>query len=159
MKSTFLHPYKWIVIIFLILNFLPAKAQKTIKPDADNGGIKTPKGFGAIQVVPSVGRLRHIAVDGNGNIFVKLNYLKDGKGIYVLRDTDEDGKADDIQGFGNYIGTGMAIGNGYLYASSDSSVYRYPLTPKGVDTSKIETIVASVPYSSNHPAKSITLDN
>ena len=159
MKNAFFNRLTWIVFTALTVNLLTANAQKTVKPDADNGGIKLAKGFGALQVVPKLGRARHIAVDANGTIYVKLNTLKDGKGTYILRDTTGDGKADDIKGFGDYVGTGMAIGNGYLYASSDSSVYRYPLTKTGVDVSKVETIVASVPYSSNHPAKSIALDN
>ena len=159
MTTSFFNYLTASVIAISIISYYPAKAQKTVKPDADNGGIKVPMGFGALQVVPKLGRARHIAVDQNGNIYVKLSTLKDGKGIYILRDKDGDGKADDIKGFGNYIGTGIAIGNGYLYSASDSSAYRYPMTATGVDTSKMEVIVASVPYSSNHPAKSITLDN
>jgi len=159
MKKSFFNCLTAILVSIFILGIYPVKAQKTLKPDANNGGIKVPQGFGALQVVPKLGRARHIAIDQTGNIFVKLSVLKDGKGIYILRDTDGDGKADDIKGFGNYIGTGIAIGNGYLYSASDSSVYRYPLTKTGVDTSKMEIIVASVPYSTNHPAKSITLDN
>jgi hypothetical protein len=31
----------------------------------------------------------------------------------------------------NYNGTGIAIKNGYLYASSDDDVYRYKLDAKG----------------------------
>ena len=80
--------------------------------------LKLPAGFSAVTVVENFGKTRHIAVAPNGAIFVKLAKLKDGKGIYRLQDTNGDGKADKITGFGNFAGTGMAIRDGYLYASS-----------------------------------------
>src|SRR6202012_4098563 len=70
--------------------------------------LKLPAGFSAVTVVENFGKTRHIAVAPNRAIFVKLNRLKDGKGIYRLMDTNGDGKADKISGFGSYTGTGMA---------------------------------------------------
>src|SRR5579872_1280721 len=84
--------------------------------------LKLPAGFKAVTVAEDLGRARHLAVAPNGVIFVKLNHVKDGKGIYRLEDTNGDGKVDKVSGFGNYGGTGMAIKNGYLYASSDMDV-------------------------------------
>src|SRR5258708_18874725 len=95
--------------------------------DASDTSIKVPSGFTASTVVEGFGRVRHIVVAPNGVIFVKLNRLKDGKGIYRLQDTNGDGKPEQITGFGNFTGTGIAIKNGYLYASSDEDVYRYKL--------------------------------
>ncbi len=132
---------------------------QNINPDPGNGGIKLPDGFGAITVVEKLGKARHMAVDKKGNIYVKLQKLEKGKGIYMLRDKNGDGKADVIKGFGNYVGTGMTIYKDYLYASSDSSVFRYPIDEDGIDEKKKELIIAGVPYSTNHPAKSITIDN
>src|SRR5690606_3916356 len=97
----------------------------TIVPDADNGGLQLPSGFGAVTVAASTGSARHIAVNRNGDVYVKLNELKSGNGILVLKDSDNDGRADSQQGFGNYAGTGIAIRDGYLYASSDEEVFRY----------------------------------
>src|SRR5277367_6024375 len=105
-----------LVIVFLCLAGLMADAQ-----------LKLPAGFTAVTVVENFGGTRHVAVAPNGVIFVKLAKLKDGKGIYRLQDTNGDGKADKIMGFGNYAGTGMAIRDGYLYASSDEEVFRYKL--------------------------------
>jgi hypothetical protein len=89
-------------------------------PDPDNGGIKLPAGFGGQIVADKVGRVRHIFVNSNGDLYAKLEKLKDGKGIVRLRDKNGDGKFDETVGFGNFIGTGMAIKNGYLYASSNT---------------------------------------
>ena len=98
---------------------------KQLKPDADNAGLKLPNGFGAIAVDTGLGAARHLAVTSKGDIYVKLEDLKDGKGIYYLHDANGDGKFEVKTGFGDYTGTGMAIKNGYLYASSNTDVYRY----------------------------------
>ena len=58
-------------------------------------------------------------------LYRKLNELKSGNGILMLKDANNDGRADAQTGFGNYTGTGIAIKNGYLYASSDDEVFRY----------------------------------
>ena len=116
---------KFVLTILFLLNHLFILANDTSKVK-----ITLPAGFKYSVVADNLGRARHIAVNTNGDVYVKLERLKDGKGIYRLRDTNGDGQADDIQGFANYIGTGMAIKNGYLYASSNSAVYRYKLDAK-----------------------------
>jgi glucose/arabinose dehydrogenase len=122
--------------------------------------LKLPAGFTAVTVVENFGGTRHLAIAPDGSIFVKLNRLKDGKGIYRLQDTNGDGKADKITGFGDYTGTGMAIREGYLYASSDEAVYRYKLDGgyNVVNPDNPETIVTGLLSRHEHEAKAITLD-
>ncbi len=158
---TFRRKTELILLIFILIGSPPFSfAQKPIA-DADNGGIITPKGFGALTVVNETGKARHIAVDQNGNIFLKLRKLEKGKGILILKDKNGDGKADVIKGYENFIGTGIAVYKEYLYASSDSSVYRYKIESgaKTIDEKKREVIVKNLPYRPQHEAKSITLDN
>ncbi|MFD1140750.1 PQQ-dependent sugar dehydrogenase [Larkinella insperata] len=132
----------------------PAKRAVLPAPDPDNGGLKLTTGFGALTVADGLGTARHIAVDENGTVFVKLNKLKDGKGIVELQDTNGDGKADKTVTFGNYAGTGMAIYNGYLYASSDTSVYRYKMTNGVVDpATPPEPIVVGLTLQRQHASK------
>ena len=64
----------------------------------------------------------------NGDIYVKLERLKDGKGIIVLRESG--GKAQVVNSFGNFAGSGIAIKNGYLYATTDDEVFRYKFNEK-----------------------------
>ena len=128
--------------------------------DTSKVKITLPAGFTYSVVADNLGRARHIAVNTNGDVYVKLERLKDGKGIYSLRDANGDGAAEDIEGFANYIGTGMAIKNGYLYASSNSAVYRYKLDAKGaVDTASVVTVVSGLIDKRQHASKSLTLDN
>jgi glucose/arabinose dehydrogenase len=122
--------------------------------------LKLPSGFSATTLAEGLGGSRHIAVAPNGAVFVKLAGLKDGKGIYRLMDTNGDGKADKKSGFGNYTGTGIAIRDGYLYASSDTCVYRYKLDKdfNVVDPNHPQKIVTGLLSRHEHEAKAITLD-
>ncbi|HMK25450.1 MAG TPA: PQQ-dependent sugar dehydrogenase [Chitinophagaceae bacterium] len=121
--------------------------------------ITLPEGFKAITIVEELGRNRHIAVNGNGDIYVKLEKLKEGKGIIVLRNNN--GKYEVVKSFGNYTGTGIIIRNSYLYATSDNSVYRYKLNANNevADPDHPEKIVTDLLVGSQHTSKSIALDN
>jgi glucose/arabinose dehydrogenase/cytochrome c5 len=103
---------------------------------ADNGGLFLPEGFEATVVVDSLpGRARHLAVNDNGDIYVKARFAREkDESVLALRDTNGDGRADVIKRFGGLgreraYGTGMRIYNGYLYFSSELYVYRYKLKP------------------------------
>jgi glucose/arabinose dehydrogenase len=128
---------------------------------AKRKGITVPKQFKVTVVATDLGKARHIAVNSNGDVYVKLEGLKDGKGIYRLRDSNGDGKAEDIVGFGDYEGTGIAIKNGYLYASSDEAVFRYKLnTQQEVENAATpEKIITGLVNERQHASKSLTLDN
>lgn len=123
-----------------------------------SGELILPKGFKANIAVDEVGSNRHIGVNANGDIYVKLDRLKGGKGIVVLRDADKDGKYETLKSFGDYAGTGIAIKNGYLYASSNTDVYRYRITNNEVSDSP-ERIVTGLVSRGTHASKSIAVDN
>ncbi len=133
----------------------------------DNDGLFLPDGFQAIVVVDSLkGEARHIAVNSNGDIYVKVRspWLNGGYGNIALRDTNGDGKADIIQPFGKYeghsYGTAMRIHDGYLYFSSELVVYRMKLK-RGqlVPDSKMDTIVIDNPPYHEHQTKPVAFDN
>lgn len=132
-----------------------------LKADANNVGLVLPQGFKALQVADGIGRARHIAVNTQGDIYVKLSRAKDGKGILVLKDTNGDGKADNITGFGTYGGTGITIKDNYLYASSDSEVFRYQLDARQqvVNPAAPEKIITGLLFRRQHESKSVVLDN
>ena len=95
--------------------------------DPDNGKLVLPDGFEALVVVDSVGRARHIAVNDNGDIYMKLRGVTNQGGSVALRDTTGDGKADIVKYFGTYkdprsYGTAMRIYNGYIYFSTTGVV-------------------------------------
>jgi glucose/arabinose dehydrogenase len=133
-----------------------------VKPDADNAGLKLPAGFGALKVADNLGHTRHLVVNAQGDIYTKImGKVANEKGIIKLHDANGDGKAEEITGFGNYGGTGIAIKNGYLYTSSDEEVFRYKLNDKGdvIDPKQPEKIITGLKKGNQHETKSIALDN
>jgi glucose/arabinose dehydrogenase len=128
----------------------PAEVQLTLPP-----------GFTSSVIMPELGRNRHLAVHNNGDIYVKLDKLKDGKGIAVLRDTDNDGKAEIINSFADYTGTGITIKDGYLYSSSDDEVFRYKFNDKNEvgNPDRPEKLITGLVKGRQHHTKSIVLDN
>ena len=64
----------------------------SLKTDEDNGGLFLPDGFGALVVADSVGPSRHLAVNNNGDVYVKLRIETGKLGNIALRDSDNDGK-------------------------------------------------------------------
>src|ERR1700733_13235125 len=96
-----------LTIPVLSLFFLASCNSSTqrLKGDDHNGGLFLPDKFEALVVVDSIGSARHIAVNDNGDIYVKLTYNEkmNGRGGTVgLRDTNGDGKADSVVYFGDY---------------------------------------------------------
>ncbi len=101
-----------------------------------NGGLLLPDGFKATIMVDSIKeRVRHMAVTDDGILYGKLRESHDNA-VIAIRDTDNDGSADEIEKFGGYgskqhwsYSTAMRIYNGYIYFSSELVVYRYKLKP------------------------------
>lgn len=123
--------------------------------------LKLPSGFSAIIIADSLGRVRHLEVNNQGDIYVKLNALKDGKGIYFLSDINHDGIIDKKTTFGDYTGTGIKIKNQYLYSTSNTGVFRYKLNDKGevIAPDKPEIIVQGLVDKKRDNSKSIAIDD
>ncbi len=160
--------YKFTFIITFIILILgacsqpsekPAAKSPSILPDRDNGGIQLSKNFGALVVADTLGRGRHLVVSDQGDVYVHLAKLTDeGHGIIALRDTDEDGRADMIRGFGDVSGTGIKLHDGYLYFSSRTEVFRAKI-PNGqlLPENKIDTLLHMVD-GTGHMEKTFTFD-
>src|ERR1700748_1445403 len=82
--------------LFFVMIFLTGLSactnRQTKISDLPKTNLTLPGGFSASIVADSIGPIRHIAINNEGDIYVKLNALKDGKGIYMLSDTDHDGR-------------------------------------------------------------------
>ncbi|TDO28458.1 PQQ-dependent sugar dehydrogenase [Sediminibacterium goheungense] len=148
-------------ISFVAANDSTIATVKKEVADPVNAGLKIPGGFSASVVADNLGRARHIVATQQGGLYVKLERLKEGKGIVYLKDADGDGKMEISKTFANYYGTGIAIKNGYLYASSDQDVYRYKLDDKGevIDAETPQRIVKGLWDKRQHASKSIALDD
>lgn len=157
MKSLFFKSACLVVLLAAVTGF----GLVNMVPPKEDSSIKLPAGFKATILAENLGVARHITVTKNGNIYIKLGKLKDGKGIIMLQDANNDGKVESQKSFGNYVGTGIYTKDDYLYASSDTDVFRYKLNEKGevINGDKPEKIVTGLINRRQHESKSIVLDN
>lgn len=130
-----------------------------LQADENNAGLQLPEGFSAMLVADNLGKARHIAVRGNGDIYVKLSDLNNDGGIVALRDTTGDGKADIKEYFGAYTGDDVAFYQDYLYFSTDTSILRYPMQEDQlVPDSEPEMMVEGFISESQHAYKNFAFD-
>ena len=141
----------------------PAPAHQTGPCAGDNGGLTLPEGFCATIFADGIRQARHLVVAADGTVYVNARHTKQSsKGTLVaLKDTDGDGKADEILAFGEPQGgaTGIALYMNWLYAEIKDRIVRYALNegdtiPKG----EPETVVSGLPLSGNHVAHPFAID-
>jgi glucose/arabinose dehydrogenase/cytochrome c5 len=150
-----------IVVFGLLLSFSSCKKRQEVilAPDQGNGGITLPDKFGAVVVVDTLGRGRHMAINDNGDIYLHLSRLSKAGAIIALRDTTGDGRADIIQGFGDITGTGIELHNGYLYYSDRTHVYRSLLREGELLPDASRDTVVTLVEGGGHMEKPFTFDN
>lgn len=153
------------LLALLLAGCAPADAPTTAAPgdcDPDNGGITLPQGFCAVVFADIDGSARHIAVRPDGDVFIAAAARRDGSGggIWALRDTTGDGRADVTVRFGpaDTGGTGIAIEGDQLWFAPDDAVLRYTV-PIGAlqPAAGPDTIVSGLPADRSHRAKSLAL--
>jgi glucose/arabinose dehydrogenase len=161
-----MNPLRFLVFTFAsLLSVWPMRAALPV-PDPDDGAITLPPGFRALVVADNLvthrkignnsDKLRFLTIATNGDIYAKSYF----DGIFALRDTNGDGRADVIQEFSSGPGTCVALHDGWLYYSTRTGVYRYKYTPgELVPSGEPETIVSSLPAGRQHDAKCFAFDD
>src|SRR5687767_10207224 len=85
----------WLLLLLLFSQCKEKEKSKLPPPSPANGGLFLPGNFAAVVVADSLeGKARHIAVNDNGDIYVKARYGGADSSIIALRDTNNDGRAD-----------------------------------------------------------------
>ncbi|HLV02129.1 MAG TPA: hypothetical protein VKZ59_12730 [Acidobacteriota bacterium] len=150
------------VILFSTV-VLASEARPMNSPQTSSAAdteLKLPEGFSATVFADQLGVARHIAVRDNGDVYIALRRLSEGHGIVALRDSDNDGRADQIERFGEFAGSGIGIYEGYLYFSTDSPVMRYRLREGELLPEQTpEMMIEGFPEQSSHPVKPFTFDD
>lgn len=147
---------KSILVLFFIIGVLANNIRAQ-----ENVGLELPAGFKANIFAQNIGSTRHIAISASGVLFAKLNYPnKEGNTIVRLEDTNKDGVAEKISGWGKYGGTGIYLKGNSLYASSNEAIYKYDLNNNDEVLNPLApvTIVSGLIDRRQHNSKSITLD-
>jgi hypothetical protein len=110
---------------------------------------------------------RSILIDETGDILVSTQKTV-GK-LYLLYDAPDPNVNGSVQVFidilfngeGMNLEHGLAYLAGFLYASSASTVYRWPYTPgqrRALDNSSVEVVIANMPSTGTHISRTITFD-
>ena len=122
--------------------------QRSVSCDADNAGLTVPDGFCVSRFADSLQAPRHMVVAPNGDLLI-IGNARGGRGqppspgsIFLLRDANGDGKADAVQKLAQGNGSGIALANGYLYATGDKSIVRYKYTAGATTLGEADTIVS-----------------
>jgi len=167
-KTSCVTRYSFVVLFIIILATTSCRQHSTpaYVPDVK---ILLPGGFESTIVVDSLGPARHLTVNDNGDIYVKLRQSRPDGSNVALRDEDGDGRADIIKKFGLYedsmgYGTAMRIHNGYIYYSSTGDVFRSKLKAGELLPDTAKELILHDDYQHdvhgyNHTAKPITFDD
>ncbi|MGQ0640363.1 MAG: PQQ-dependent sugar dehydrogenase [Gemmatimonadaceae bacterium] len=152
----------------LILGAFPlwqTRPNRTPPCEPNNAGITLPSGFCATLFADSLGAARHLTVAANGDVIVNARPTRAANqspgnpgGVFILRDADGDGKAEIRQRAADAAGTGIAIANGYVYATSGTSVLRYPYRAAALELGRrADTIIKDMP-TGGHTAYNFVVD-
>jgi glucose/arabinose dehydrogenase/mono/diheme cytochrome c family protein len=143
MMNLMLKKFK-ILFLFLLATIIGCKSPTTQPP------LFLPQGFEATVFVDSIAEtVRHMAVNKNGDLYAKFKRPSEAGVIAAIRDLNNDGVADSLVKFGEYhipqrgsYSTAARIYKGYLYFSSQLTVYRIKLDEENlVPTGTAEIIV------------------
>ncbi len=133
-----------------------------------------PEGFHATVYAQGLGSARHAAVAPSGVLYVNTwrspydesRRTPPGGYVVALRDSDGDGRADEVRRFGptsesgSRGGTGIAVYRDALYVEADSTILRYPLSSSDpVPPGPPDTVVTGLPASGGHPMHPIAIDS
>ncbi len=136
-----------------------ATARPSCSSDHVDHELQLPEGFCALVVADSLGRGRHLAVRGNGDVFLALRQPNDAGAIAAVRDTDGDGRADRVAYFGDTGGTGIHWRGEHLYFAADTFIVRYPMGDGLLPEGPPETIVSGFASQPSHAAKPFEFDD
>ena len=136
-------------------------------------GITLPPGFCATVFADGIGHARHLAMTADGTLYVNTwsgRYYRNfppavGAFLVALKDTDGDGRADQVLRFGptagqgNGGGDGLALWHGALYVEANDRIVRYPLAPGRLEpTGPAQVVLQGMPLDGNHPMHPFAID-
>ena len=143
-------------------------ARAAAVPTGDS--LALPRGFEATVFADALGQARHITTRPNGDVYVNTwrspydsaRRVPSGGFLVALRDTNADGKADQIRRFGSEGGnggTGIAFFKDAIYVEAGPAILRYRLQPNQlVPAGTPDTILSGLPAAGGHPMHPFTID-
>jgi glucose/arabinose dehydrogenase len=131
--------------------------------------VTLPAGFQSAIFADSLGEARQIAIRPNGDVYLNTRHssqsdrrIPPGGFLVALRDTNRDGRADQIQRFGSESGkggTGIAIFKDALYAEVGGDIVRYRLAANQlVPSGRPETVITGLATEQGHTSHPFAID-
>src|SRR5512133_2746076 len=123
---------------------------------ANDAEIIVTRGFCASIFADSLGHPRYLAIAPNGDVYVSIEGTRPGQttptpAFIALRDTNHDGRADQVERVGQKGNTGIALHGGYLYVDQGEAITRYRMTDGSlVPQTPPVTILAGLPLNPGH---------
>jgi len=136
--------------------------KEEVKVSINETILKAPEGFSVEEIGKELGAVRHLTVAKNGDVYANRSVVKEGgQGIIMLRDSNKDGTMDEQHEFADLPGTGILAKDDYLYASSNSGVFRYALNDSHeiIDANNPEKIVDGLIDMGRDNAKPFAIDD
>jgi glucose/arabinose dehydrogenase len=98
----------------------------------------------------------------NGDVFAAIRTTRvDGRpvpgGVVVLRDTDNDGRADRRAKFGEFSASQVVLQGNQLWTETGSAILRYSWNPGQMTLTGPDTIVSGLPGDRSHTAKTFVI--
>ncbi len=133
----------------------------------DNGPVVVAKPAGAQLLLPTgytiskfatgLSSPRYMAQAPNGDVFVIETFANR---VTVLRDTDQDGVADETYAFvrGLQEPFGIAFHDGYLYIGDTNAVLRYTYTTDQTSAKGTPETIATLPSGGSHSLRNLVFD-
>ena len=115
--------------------------------------LKVPQGWKVSVAATGLGKPRMLYTGPNGELYVTR---RDAGDVLLLKDTDNDGKMDDLLAVvANFKGVhGITIKNGWLYLCSSHEVKRYPLNADGTVGAE-QPLINNLPDGGQHPNRTM----
>ncbi|RYY61692.1 MAG: sorbosone dehydrogenase family protein [Chitinophagaceae bacterium] len=131
--------------------FRPALEAAT---DANVAQLKVPQGFKVSKYSENLGKPRIIAVSQAGHVYVSD---RDAGKVTLLKDTDNDGKADVQQTvFTMPMAHGLAIHGNQIYITTVKEVYKAAINSDGTLGSP-SLIISNLPDGGQHPNRTLAM--
>lgn len=147
-----------------------AAGSDTASTSSAGDTVTVPDGFRATVFADTLGQARHVSTRPNGDVYINTwrspydsaRQVPPGGFLVALRDTNRDGRADQIRRFGGETGTGgtgIVFFRDALYAEAGPNILRYRVKPGELAPGAApDTVVSGLPTEGGHPMHPFTID-
>ncbi|MFP5438974.1 MAG: PQQ-dependent sugar dehydrogenase [Bacteroidia bacterium] len=115
--------------------------------------LKTPTGWKVEAAATGLGKPRMLYIGKSGQLYVTR---RDAGDVLMLKDTDNDGKFDDMMRVADFPGVhGITTKDSHMYLCNSNKVLRYTMNPDGTLGAVADTLIKDLPSGGQHPNRTM----